>query len=249
MGRLFLANFDGMSLPPAAFLSSRIPPCNFALCGFLPPTPNRALLVQERIMNSLHATSSRLALGRATRVESSVKCPRVVAQRLLSTGRRESRIVFPSLCRAEAGESAAELESIMDAVEGGSSVADATPEEAPATSEASDAETAAAASTGSEVSDFSLNFLWLDRNVAVAVDHHFGSGMRSPLTEYFFWPRTDAWEELKASLETKPWISERDKVLLLNKTTEVINFWQDETTKHTLSEAQEAFEDCVFYGN
>jgi 30S ribosomal protein 3 len=41
----------------------------------------------------------------------------------------------------------------------------------------------------------------------------------------------------------------RDKVLLLNKTTEVINYWQDEEKKHTLQEVQEAFPDCKFQGS
>ncbi len=40
----------------------------------------------------------------------------------------------------------------------------------------------------------------------------------------------------------------RDRVLLLNKTTEVINFWQDEETKHTVEEAREKFPDCQFEG-
>lgn len=96
---------------------------------------------------------------------------------------------------------------------------------------------------------FSLNFLWLERNIGVAVDHCYGKGQKSPLTEYYFWPRTDAWEELKASLEGKPWVGERDKVLLLNQTTEVINFWQDEETKHTMADARVAFANCKFDGH
>ena len=44
---------------------------------------------------------------------------------------------------------------------------------------------------------------------------------RSPVTEYFFWPRKDAWEELKAALDSRGWIGEREKVLLLNQCTEV----------------------------
>ncbi len=43
-------------------------------------------------------------------------------------------------------------------------------------------------------------------------------------------------------------LSCRDKVLLLNKTTEVINFWQDEEKKHSLEEARAAFPDCKFQG-
>lgn len=94
---------------------------------------------------------------------------------------------------------------------------------------------------------YSLSFLWLDKNIAVAADQMFGD-QRSPLTEYFMWPKRDAWEELKAGLEQRPWIGERDRVLLLNKTTEVINYWQDET-KHSLEEARAKFPDCKFLGS
>lgn len=96
--------------------------------------------------------------------------------------------------------------------------------------------------------EFKLRFLWLQKNIAVAVDQTFRDGNSSPLTEFFFWPRKDAWEELKAALEAKNWISERDTVLLLNRTTEVINFWQEEGEKHTLEEAREQFPDCEFLG-
>lgn len=98
-----------------------------------------------------------------------------------------------------------------------------------------------------EEATYSLNFLWLDKNIAVAVDQVFSRGHRSPVTEFFFWPRKDAWEELKASLEGKAWIGEREKVLLLNRCTEVINYWQDEN-KHSAKEAASKFPDCKFQG-
>lgn len=103
--------------------------------------------------------------------------------------------------------------------------------------------------TEASVAVYSLNFLWLEKNIGVSIDQIFNGAQRSPLTEYFFWPRKDAWEELKTSLEAKDWISDRERVLLLNKTTEVINFWQDEGEKHTVEEARQKFDNCHFEGS
>lgn len=97
--------------------------------------------------------------------------------------------------------------------------------------------------------EYKLNFIWTERNIAVAVDQVYSRGQISPLTEYFFWPRKDAWEELRLALEARPWISERDKVILLNRTTEVINYWQQDGEKPTLEQVRAAIPDCSFMGN
>jgi 30S ribosomal protein 3 len=94
-----------------------------------------------------------------------------------------------------------------------------------------------------------LNVLWMEKAIGVSVDQYLASGEKGPVTEYFMWPANDAWDQLKNALDGMPWISQIEVIHLLNDATEVINFWQDETTKHTMEEAQEKFSHIAFYGS
>ena len=49
-----------------------------------------------------------------------------------------------------------------------------------------------------------------------------------PVTTYYFWPRTETWEQLRLELELKPWIREEEKIKVLNSAARLINFCMQE---------------------
>ncbi|RAL50802.1 unnamed protein product [Cuscuta campestris] len=75
-----------------------------------------------------------------------------------------------------------------------------------------------------------LKFIWMEKNIGIALDQAIPGHGTVPLSPYYFWPRKDAWEELKELLESKPWISQKQMIILLNQATDIINLWQQSVT-------------------
>ncbi|XP_020107544.1 30S ribosomal protein 3-1, chloroplastic-like isoform X2 [Ananas comosus] len=71
-----------------------------------------------------------------------------------------------------------------------------------------------------------LKFVWMEKNIGLALDQVIPGHGSVPLSPYYFWPRKDAWEELKSKLEEKQWISQKRMIILLNQATDIINLWQ-----------------------
>lgn len=94
---------------------------------------------------------------------------------------------------------------------------------------------------------FTLKIIWLNYSIGIAIEHIVNKGY-SPLSLYFFWPRNDAWTQIKIELESKPWISNDDKVDLLNKVTFMINYWQENKMTLSIIQLEKQFPELVFCG-
>ena len=69
-----------------------------------------------------------------------------------------------------------------------------------------------------------LKILWFNEFLGLALDKKI-ENQAYPLTSYYIWPKTDAWEQLKLELDSLSWLPKKEKIQILNNATEVINFW------------------------
>ena len=74
-----------------------------------------------------------------------------------------------------------------------------------------------------------LQILWLDSSLGLAINQK-TSKESVPLTPYYFWPVSEAWEQIRFELNSKPWLAENERVKLLNLVVDVMNKWQQSRT-------------------
>ena len=59
-----------------------------------------------------------------------------------------------------------------------------------------------------------LKIAWFKNFLGLAIDQvDFNQGYS--LTPYYFWPKTEAWEQLKLELDSKLWLAKDEKVEIL----------------------------------
>jgi len=79
----------------------------------------------------------------------------------------------------------------------------------------------------SNLMQLKLKAIWGKNFIGLAIDQIIGS-YQLPVTTYYFWPRTEAWEQLRLELELKPWIHEEEKIKILNYAAKLMNFCMQE---------------------
>ena len=69
-----------------------------------------------------------------------------------------------------------------------------------------------------------LKIAWFKNFLGLSIDQ-VNSTQQYPLTPYYFWPKTEAWEQLKLELDSKLWLSPEEKIRILKITGNVMNYW------------------------
>ena len=69
-----------------------------------------------------------------------------------------------------------------------------------------------------------LQILWLSDSLGLAVNQKTSKGSL-PITPYYFWPKTKAWEQLKLKLDSIFWLPQTEKLGILKISSDVMNYW------------------------
>ena len=92
-----------------------------------------------------------------------------------------------------------------------------------------------------------LKVLWHENFLGLSIDQA-STKLVIPITSYYLWPKTDAWQQIKFELDSKPWLSEQEKIKVLNHTAEIMNYWRKNRNSNTIKTLTEKFSDLKFIG-
>ena len=87
-----------------------------------------------------------------------------------------------------------------------------------------------------------LKIGWFKDTLGLAIDQ-VGLNQSYSLTPYYFWPKTEAWEQLKLELDSKLWLSKKEKVTILENVRKIMSYWLLNRDIKTADELNDIFND------
>jgi len=70
-----------------------------------------------------------------------------------------------------------------------------------------------------------VKVIWSNNFLGLAIDQVDLKQRYFFLTPYYFWPKTEAWGQLKLELDSKLWLTEEEKIEILQLAGDVMNYW------------------------
>jgi 30S ribosomal protein 3 len=86
-----------------------------------------------------------------------------------------------------------------------------------------------------------LKIAWFENFLGLAIDQ-VNSNQQHFLTPYYFWPKTEAWEQLKLELDSKTWLTQEEKIRILKITRDVMGYWRSYRNTRTIENFKEDFQ-------
>ena len=90
-----------------------------------------------------------------------------------------------------------------------------------------------------------LKVLWFNKLLGLGIDQ-IGLKQRYCITQYYFWPKTKVWEQLRYELESKTWLNQQERLKILTLATEIINAWPKIKNEEDLKHLQSRFSEVLF---
>jgi len=87
-----------------------------------------------------------------------------------------------------------------------------------------------------------LKAAWFKNILGLAVDQVTINQTYS-LTPYYFWPRTEALEQLKLELDSKTWLTQEEIIKILETAGEVMNYWLSYRNTTTINRLKKDFQE------
>ena len=87
-----------------------------------------------------------------------------------------------------------------------------------------------------------LKIAWFKNFLGLAIDQ-LELNQEYSLTPYYFWPKTEAWEQLKLELDSKLWLTKEEKLKILKTAGDVMDYWLSYRNKNIGDNFKEKFQD------